>query len=116
MQLSVIAYVSNVERSAAFYESLGFERRGEVRPRWAAFVFGDTLFALHGTMTGELAPPSDRLTLNIVVSGEELEHLYAFCQERGYQLDGQIDDVGFGPHFRVMDPDGLPIQFNERRR
>lgn len=116
MQLSIIAYVSDTERSAEFYESLGFERQGPVRPRWAAFAFGDTLFALHGTLTGELDPPSDRVTINIVVSREELDRLYGLCEEQGYPLDGLIDDVGFGPFFRVMDPDGLPIQFNARTR
>ncbi len=116
MQLSIIAYVRDTERSVAFYESLGFERQGSVRPRWAAFTFGETLFALHGTMTGELDPPSDRVTINIVVSREELDRLHALCEERGYEITGPIDDVGFGPFFRVLDPDGLPIQFNTRTR
>ena len=116
MQLQIIAYVMDTERSAAFYESLGFERQGPVLPRWVAFRFGETTFALHGTMTGELDPPSDRLTINVTVPREELDQLHALCQERGYDTAGPIADVGFGPHFRVLDPDGLPIQFTTPTR
>ncbi|HYH11123.1 MAG TPA: VOC family protein [Thermomicrobiales bacterium] len=116
MDLSIIAYVSEMERSVAFYDSLGFRQIGKSSPMWTAYAFGGAMFALHRVMTEELPPASDRLTLNIAVSGEELQRLYALCQERGYQVSGPITDVGFGPHFRVTDPDGLPIQFNERTR
>ena len=116
MQLSIIVYVTDTERSAAFYESLGFQRQGPVLPRWTAFTFGETLFALHGTLTGELDPPTDRVTINLVVPRDELDRLHALCEERGYPLAGPIDDVGFGPFFRVMDPDGQTIQFNTRTR
>ena len=115
MQLSVIAYVKNMERAVAFYESLGFTRRGEMNPMWNEFAFGDTIFALHRAMTEEIPPASARLTLNMVVSHEELERLHALCEERGYPTSGPIQDIGFGPFFRVDDPDGLPVQFNERR-
>ena len=115
MQFSVIAYVSDMDRSVAFYESLGFARMGEKSPMWTAFRFGDAVFALHTVMADELPAPSDRPTLNIGVTGAELDRLYALCEERGYPTGGQITDVGFGPHFRVMDPDGLSVQFNERR-
>ena len=117
MKLSVIAYVSDMERSIAFYDTLGFRRVGQPSPMWTAYVFGDAMFALHRVMTDELPPASDRLTVNIAVDGgAELERLYALCEERGYAPGGPITDVGFGPHFRVMDPDGLPIQFNQPTR
>jgi catechol 2,3-dioxygenase-like lactoylglutathione lyase family enzyme len=116
VQLSIIVYVSEMERSVAFYEALGFDRQGEIRPRWTAFSFGDTLFALHGTLTGELDPPGNRVTINIIVSREELDRLYTLSEARGYPVDGPIDDAGFGLFFRVLDPDGQPIQFNTRTR
>lgn len=115
MHLSVIAYVKDMARAVAFYESLGFARRGELNPMWNEFVFGDATFALHGAMSEKLAPPSDRLTINIAVDGATLDRLYATCEERGYPLGGPIQDIGFGRFFRVNDPDGLPVQFNERQ-
>ncbi len=113
MHLSVIAYVKDMERAVAFYESLGFARRGEASPMWTEFAFGDATFALHRAMAEELSPPSDRLTLNITVDGATLDRLHATCKERGYPLGGPIQDIGFGRFFTVTDPDGLPVQFTE---
>lgn len=113
MQLSVIAYVSNMDRALTFYDSLGFARRGKKNSMWNEFVFGDAVFALHGAMSEELPPPSNRLTLNVGVSGSELERLYTVCEERGYPTGGPIEDIGFGRYFWTTDPDGLPVQFNE---
>lgn len=115
MQLSVIAYVKDMDRAVAFYESLGFQRQGEASPMWTEFAFGEAIFALHRAMSEELSAPSDRLTLNIGVDGATLDRLYAACEERGYPLGGPIQDIGFGRFFRVNDPDGLPVQFNERQ-
>jgi catechol 2,3-dioxygenase-like lactoylglutathione lyase family enzyme len=114
MQLSVIAYVKDMERAVAFYESLGFRRQGEASPMWTEFAFGDAIFALHRAMSAELAPPSDRLTLNITVDGDTLDRLHATCEQRGYPLGGPIQDIGFGRFFIVTDPDGLPVQFTEQ--
>lgn len=116
MQLSVIAYVKDMERAVAFYESLGFSRRGEMNPMWNEFGFGDATFALHRAMTEELPPASARLTLNLGVDGVELERLHALCEKKGYPTSGPIEDIGFGRYFSVEDPDGLSVQFNEGRK
>jgi predicted enzyme related to lactoylglutathione lyase len=115
MHLSVIGYVKDMERAVAFYESLGFQRQGEASPMWTEFAFGDATFALHRAMSEELAPPSDRLTLNITVDGEMLDRLHATCEAQGYPLAGPIADVGFGRRFTVTDPDGLPVTFIEKQ-
>lgn len=109
MQLSAIAYVKDMDRAVAFYESLGFQRRGEMSPMWTEFAFGDATFALHRGMSDELLPPSDRLTLNVTVDGDTLDQLYATSEERGYPLGGPIQDIGFGRFFTVTDPDGLTV-------
>jgi len=38
----------------------------------------------------------------------------ADCAAAGVEIGAGIDDVGFGRFFWVKDPDGLPVQFNER--
>ena len=111
----VIAYVKDMARAVAFYESLGFERNGDLNPMWTEFVFGDAIFALHGAMSEALAPASDRLTMNIGVDGATLDRLHAACESSGYPLGGPIQDIGFGRHFTVTDPDGLPVRFTEQR-
>lgn len=111
MRFSVIAYVTEMERSAAFYDALGFTRIGEASPMWTAYRFGDAMFALHRVMNDALPPATDRLMVSIAVDADALERLHARCAEAGHPADGPITDVGFGPHFQVRDPDGLPIQF-----
>jgi uncharacterized glyoxalase superfamily protein PhnB len=113
MQLSVIAYVRDMTRSVAFYESLGFARKGEASPMWAEFAFGDATFALHSAMSEEPPAPSDRLTLNVTVDRATLDRLHTLCAERGYPLSGAIQDIGFGRFFTVTDPDGLPVTLIE---
>ena len=108
MQLSVIAYVKDMDRAVAFYESLGFQRQGEASPMWTEFAFGDAIFALHASMSEEVPPPSDRLTLNVTVDGAALDRLHSLCEERGYPLGGPISDIGFGRHFTVTDPTACP--------
>lgn len=114
MQLSVIAYVSDMERSVAFYESLGFARRGETSRMWTEFGMGDATFALHGAEAEDIPLASSHLSLNINVDGATLDRLYATCEERAYPLGGPIQDIGFGRYFWTTDPDGLPVQFNQR--
>ncbi len=115
MHLSAIAYVKDMDRAVAFYESLGFQREGEPSPMWTEFAFGDATFALHRAMSDEMPPPSDRLTLNVTVDGASLDRLHATCQERGYPIGGPIQDIGFGRFFTVTDPDGLTVTLIEGR-
>lgn len=115
MQLSLIVYVSDMERSVSFFESLGFGRHGgEIDTHWNEFHVGDAVLALHLADPGDIPPASSHLSLNINVEAGELDRLYAICEKQDYPIGAPIQDIGFGRFFWIIDPDGLPVQFNER--
>ncbi|MBA2775540.1 MAG: hypothetical protein H0U31_02280, partial [Chloroflexia bacterium] len=43
-----------------------------------------------------------------------LDTVLARCKDRDYDIGAGIGDQGFGRFFWVRDPDGLPVQVNER--
>lgn len=116
MNLVVMAYVSDMKRAVAFYESLGLSRRnhGEIDPMWNEFAIGGATFALHRANPDAIKPASDHLSLNLQVAPDEFDRIFSICQEHGYPISASIQDIGFGRFFWVTDPDGLPVQFNER--
>lgn len=114
MELSVIIYVSDMERSVAFYESLGLSRHGDgIDPHWNEFHIGDAILALHRAEPGDIQPASDHLSLNLNVKPGKLDRLFAICKDKGYPIGAPIQDIGFGRFFWITDLDGLPVQLNE---
>ncbi len=117
IQLLMIVYVEDMARSVGFYEAIGLqcENPAEIDGWWTAFAIGDAKIALHHNGGEPLPPVSDRMHLNVDLPADgTLERLVAGCQAAGIEIDSGIADVGFGRFFRVRDPDGLPVQFNER--
>jgi catechol 2,3-dioxygenase-like lactoylglutathione lyase family enzyme len=115
MQLMNIIYVSDMEASIAFYESLGLRRGsdGPVDEWWNEFAIGDATVALHWGGDRPIPEPSKHLEFHLQVPGDELDRLYALCVEKGYPTGGPISEMGFGRFFWTTDPDGLWVQFNE---
>jgi catechol 2,3-dioxygenase-like lactoylglutathione lyase family enzyme len=107
MILMPIVFVTDMERSIAFYESLGFAPQSR-SPMWTELTAGErAILALHHA---EAPPePSERVQLGLV-SEEPLEHV----EERfGNALARPIADEAFGRSLILRDPDGLEIQVNE---
>lgn len=116
MNLQLLVYVSNMERSVKFYEDLGLQRvaTGEIDAHWNEFAAGDAIIALHIHDAEALPAPSTRVSVNLLVpAGSELETLRDRCLERGYPIGGDIEDIGFGRFFWTTDPDGTAVQFTE---
>ena len=66
MQLQTIVYVTDMERSIAFYEGLGFEVAYHGGPVWTAFRGSDGVLALH--LVEELPEPG-RVAVSLVADG-----------------------------------------------
>lgn len=98
-----IVYVTDMDASLAFYESLGFEimSRSEM---WSRLRAGDgAVLALHG------AGPEGAAQVELALVAEEpLERV----AERVPPRRG-IADEAFGRSLVVEDPDGMRIQVNE---
>jgi catechol 2,3-dioxygenase-like lactoylglutathione lyase family enzyme len=107
MILMPIVFVSDMERSVDFYESLGFEPQRR-SPMWTELKAGErAVLALHHAEP--LPEPSQRVELALV-SEEVLERV-----EERFEgaLARPIADEAFGRSLILRDPDGLEIQVNE---
>ena len=105
-----LVFVSDVARSTAFYQALGFElERTQVNGGWAELRFGDAKLALHGM---EPLPPEGRVKLCFSLEGS-LDALLMDLRAKGLPAENFVLDEAFGRSLRVCDPDGLTIQFDE---
>lgn len=108
MQLQTVVYVTDMERSIAFYEYLGFTVEYRGGPVWTAFKGADGALALH---TVEEMPEPGRVALGLVADRPLEEIIESLA---GHSIEAsRIEAQSFGRSTVVRDPDGLPIQINE---
>jgi lactoylglutathione lyase len=113
-------FVSDVDRSIAFYESLGLrlvKRWGD----WARLVRGDSAIVLQGDAHAKAGPHyftpnisrSPRGTgVEVVFEVDDVDGVYAGAQEQGVNVVKPIQDRDWKARdFRVADPDGYFIRF-----
>jgi predicted lactoylglutathione lyase len=113
MKLMPIVYVTDMNRSIAFYESLGLKVSARQRnDYWTELSLGDAILALH--KDHDLSDPrkNQRLMLALVTH-DPLETLVKQLHDAGVQPARGIADEAFGRSLLLHDPDGLPIQVNE---
>ena len=108
MQLQTVVYVTDMDRSIAFYEHLGFTVEYRGGPVWTAFKGADGALALHAV---EEMPGPGRVALGLVAD-RPLEEIIETLA--GHSIEASsIEAQSFGRSTVVRDPDGLPIQINE---
>jgi len=113
LKLMPIVYVTDMQRSVAFYEALGLKVSARQRnDYWTELSLGDALLALH--RDGHLPDPhhNQRMMLTLVTH-EPLEMLVAQLDRAGVKPTREIADEAFGRSLLLHDPDGLPVQINE---
>jgi lactoylglutathione lyase len=102
----VFLYVSDMQRSLAFYRDLlGIPLEGD--ERWAETTFpGGTRFALHATRegVGELSSGTVHVSLGV----EDADAAAAFLREHGVDVREAMRDE-WGTALEVDDPDGYVI-------
>lgn len=108
MQLQTVVYVTDMERSIAFYEHLGFEVDYRGGPVWTAFKGADGILALH---TVEEVPGPGRIALGLVAD-RPLEQIIDAMAGHNIAV-GAIETQSFGRSVNLRDPDGLLVQVNE---
>lgn len=117
MILMPMVYVSDTERSAAFYEKLGFVPSTLGRTGvWVELAAGGSegaLLALH--QTDELPDAEGRVRLSLVAKGS-LAELEGRLRASGVEVVRTVTDEAFGYSMEVRDPDGLIVQINEHER
>ena len=107
-----IVYVSDMQRSFAFYRALGCE--GELRlaggeaPVWLPLRLGGAPLALH---TLDEVPAGGQVSLALNVG--DLDRYADGLKAAGIELARPIQEEPFGRSLVIQDPDGLLIQVNE---
>ncbi len=114
MKLVPIIYVTDMDRSVDFYESLGATVGPSGRnPHWTEMELSGSALALHITAdAGSGAQPRVAISLR---AHESLENVESLLSARGIETVRGIADEAFGRSMVVSDPDGLAIQINEHQ-
>ncbi|MBN2794108.1 MAG: VOC family protein [Clostridia bacterium] len=112
--------VSDLLRSKAFYEKLGFEAiHGEVEQKWLIMKNEDVVIGLFEGMFDK-----NILTFNPgwdsngdpVDPFTDIRTLQKSWKEKGVDFIDEVDENGSGPgSFIIMDPDGNPIMIDQHR-
>jgi len=112
-----VIYVSNMERSTAFYrDTLGLPLKF-TSPGWTEFSNGGTIMALHKHMGGEAGaaqPAAGQATLVFVV--DDLQSAYETLKAEGVHFSLEPQKQPSGLTFGVLsDPDGFGITLQQRQ-
>jgi len=105
--------VAALDRSIAFYESLGFAL--EIRTeRFGLLRYGTGTVGLLQLGDG----PADRRRsfVQVEMGTDDLDALYADFVERGIPVHAPPRDRGFERQMQLRDPDGFTIEFAEGAR
>lgn len=105
-----IVYVTDMERSVAWYRSvLRDAELVSTSPYWTEFSVGGGTLALHIT---EAVERGTQVGVSLVAD-RSLEDITAELAGKGVEVDRPICDEPFGRSMVIADPDGLKIQINE---
>jgi len=119
MKMAVFVLASDLEKSVAFYEALGFGPAVEVNEgsglpahiKLRHLRLGETGVLLC-TGNADVPAASDRTAISLDMEpGENLEEYRETCLSRGLDVSEIIQEP-FGRIFWVRDPDGVSVQIN----
>jgi catechol 2,3-dioxygenase-like lactoylglutathione lyase family enzyme len=125
--ISVMFNVKDVDRSVAFYRSLGFTTRwkwkgDDGRPSYAGVGIGDAVIALgritrwgkgRGAYSSYDKWVSTPLGAGVIVNVElrNVEGLYARARKVKAKIESPLRKWPYGTAFTLNDPDGYVIKF-----
>ncbi len=111
MKLTPLVYVTDMDRSIAFYTSLlPAAKIVTTSPYWTELLVGEATLALHIAESVDHAGDGMGLGLD---AATPLEDVLTQLGEADITPSGEICDQPFGRSVTVKDPDGLVIQINE---
>ncbi len=110
--------VSDLDRSIAFYETLGFAT--EIRtPQFGLLRYGTGtlgLIQLGSAALGAAGSSRIRSFVQIEMGTDELDALYADFRARDLPVHVPPRDRGFERSMQLRDPDGFTVEFAEGPR
>lgn len=110
--------VSDIEKSQAFYEALGFVPvGGDADQGWLIVRNGGTTFGLFQGMFDRnmmTFNPGWDAHCNTLESFADVREIQSALVDKGLALSDTVDDGGSGPgNIRLVDPDGNPILIDQ---
>jgi len=112
-QLVVEILVSDLDRSLAFYERLGF-KRGEAHDRFASLTWEEHQIFLD-ERPGQGQAPASPPRANVRVMVRDVDAAWERAQAMGAKVAQSIADRSYGLRdFTVVDPDGFGVRFATR--
>ena len=109
-----LVYVTDVDRSTAFYSDLFEIEPTMVTPRYVSFeVAPGVLFALWSGKAETVTPDATRhaeVGLMVPGSAEAVDEVFAAWSAKGVTVVEKPEDAVFGRTFVVADPDGNLIR------
>lgn len=114
----VVIYVSDMQRSTAFYRDvLGLPVKF-TSPGWTEFQTGDIAIALHKSSAGQSTEPSPRPPAGVVqlaFNVDDLTATYEALKEKGVYFSLPPQKQVSGVTLAILhDPDGLGISLQQR--
>ena len=111
MKARPLVYVTDIERSLAFYRLLGLEPTGFRRGNIAEVAGDGLVLALHRADPLPPTTPKPRVLLTFEAD-RPLAQLAAHLDAAGVEFERRLTDEAYGHSIAVRDPDGLVIQIN----
>jgi catechol 2,3-dioxygenase-like lactoylglutathione lyase family enzyme len=125
-EISVMFNVKDVDRSLAFYRSLGFTSRWQWKAEdgklsYAGVGLGGAVIALGRIMTDEVGgayrdyqkwvstPLGAGVIVNVEIRG--VEKLYARAKKAKAEIESRLREWPYGTAFTINDPDGYVVKF-----
>ena len=117
---SISLSVADIQKSAAFYQQLGFEPfGGDIEQNWLILKNGDTLIGLfQGMFEGNMMTFNPGWDQNAQPEDEfdDVRQIQSRLKAAGISIDNEADESSSGPaSFSVADPDGNVILIDQHR-
>lgn len=109
-ETNVTIMVSDLGRSIAFYESIGFRLQQRWEDHYAMVVTTGLTLGLHPA-GGELIEPGGQVSVGLMI--DDMEEARALLESRKIKYDFAEGKSGAYAHFK--DPDGVSIYFTVPR-
>ena len=109
MRLQTIVYVTDMDRTMAWYRKVLDTDPATHGSHWSSFRVGRANLALHHT---DEVRPDGRVELSLVTS-HALEELVDRLDVAQIPIERGIADETFGRSLLLRDPEGMVVQVNE---
>jgi len=109
MKLQPIVYVTDMDRSVAWYGAVLDAAPGYTGPVWSTFDVGGAALGIHLV---EDRPDHSNVVLSLVAT-DSLDDVVDRLRSSGIAIERGIRTEDFGRSILLRDPDGGPVQVNE---